>query len=452
MILAAGQGTRMRSGRPKVLHPIAGRPMLLHAVEAARTATGSLPLVVLGPGHEEVAEAVSGLAETVIQPEPRGTGDALRSVPLQLRGQGQVVVAYGDLPLLRAETISGLIRTHQATGAACVLLTVVPTDPSGLGRVVRGASGRVERIVEDRDLPPGGPIPAECNAGVYVFSGSSLWPALDRLSADNAQGELYLTDVIAQLAPDVEAVLAGDPEEALGINDRVQLAAAEGILRRRLVESLMLAGVTVDDPSTTYLDVGVQVGADTVLRPMTTLRGGTVIGRSCRIGPMAIVSDTHAGDRVSIGASVIEGAEIGDGVEIGHFNRIRPGSVLASGVSLGTHAEVKNSRVGEGTRIQHSACVLDSDVGAGVNIGAGTVTCNFDGTDKHRTVIEDGVFVGSNSSLVAPLRIGGDAYVAAASVVTRDVPSGALAIGRARQHVIEGWRRRPRARTEPADG
>jgi bifunctional UDP-N-acetylglucosamine pyrophosphorylase/glucosamine-1-phosphate N-acetyltransferase len=443
IVLAAGQGTRMRSRKPKVLHPVAGRPMLLHVLEEMLAATGRPPLVVVSPAQPEVAEAVRGHAEPALQSAPRGTGDAVRSVPAELREDGPIVVTYGDLPLLRAETVRSLLRTHAATGAACVLLSVVPDDPAGLGRVVRDPAGHVERIVEERDLGRG-PVPAECNAGVYVFTGARLWPALEGLSADNAQGELYLTDVVAALAPDVEAVLAADPEEALGVNDRLQLATAEAVVRRRLLEALMLAGVTVEDPATTYVDWGVRVGPDTVLRPMTSLRGATTVGRDCRIGPMAVLRDTRAGDRVAVGASVIEEAELADDVEIGHFNRVRPGSILATGVSLGTHAEVKNSRVGAGSRINHFACVLDSDVGSGVNVGAGTVTCNFDGSEKHRTVIGDGVFVGSNSTLVAPVRIDRDAYIAAASIVTHDVPERALAVGRARQRNVERWRDRAR--------
>jgi bifunctional UDP-N-acetylglucosamine pyrophosphorylase/glucosamine-1-phosphate N-acetyltransferase len=446
VILAAGQGTRMRSARPKVLHPLAGRPMLLHIVEVAATATGSRPVVVLSPGQPAVTEAIAGIAEAVVQPEPRGTGDALRSLPARLRDDGPVLVLYGDLPLLRAETVRGLVRTQAATGAACVLLTVVPDQPAGLGRIVRDATGRVERIVEERDLAPGGQVPAECNAGVYVFSGRRLWPVLERISDDNAQGERYLTDAVELLAPEVEAVIVTDPEEVIGVNDRRQLAAAEAVLRRRILDGLMRDGVTVEDPSSTYVEVLVRVGPDTVLRPMTVLRGQTVIGSDCEIGPMAQIRDAHIGDRVRIGASVVEGAEIGDGVEIGHFNRVRPGTVLGSGVSLGTHAEVKNSRVGAGSRINHFSCVLDSDVGSDVNVGAGTVTCNYDGTEKHRTAIGDGAFIGSNSSLVAPLSVGRGAYVAAASAVTKDVPDGALAVGRSRQRNVEGWR--PRGRSE----
>ena len=325
VILAAGQGTRMRSARPKALHPLAGRPMLLHIVEAATAATGAPPVVVLGPDQAAVREVVEGVAQVAVQPEPRGTGDALRSLPAELRAEGPVAVLYGDLPLLRAETIAGLLRAQRASGAACVLLSVVPGHADGLGRVVRGSDGRVLRIVEERDLPGNGvPVPDECNAGVYVFSGRQLWPALERLSTDNAQGEYYLTDVVALLAPAVEAVPVTDPEEALGVNDRRQLAAAEAVLRRRLLEALMLDGVTVEDPATTYVDAAVRVGADTVLRPMTVLRGATVIGRDCEIGPMAQIRDARIGDRVRISASVIDDAEIADGVEIGHFNRVRP--------------------------------------------------------------------------------------------------------------------------------
>ena len=433
----------MRSARPKVLHPLVGRAMLLHIVEAATAATGAPPVVVLGPDQPAVQEAVRGLARVAVQAEPRGTGDALRSLPAEFRDAGPVVVLYGDLPLIRPATIVGLLRAREAAGASCALLSVVLADARGFGRVVRGSDGRVLRIVEERDLPGlGAPVPEECNAGVYVFSGRHLWPALERLSTDNAQGEYYLTDVVALLAPAVEAVLASDPEEAMGVNDRRQLAAAEAALRRRLLDAMMLDGVTVEDPATTYVDAAVRVGADTVLRPMTVLRGATVIGRDCEIGPMAQIRDARIGDGVRIGASVIDGAEIGDGVEIGQFNRVRPGTTLESGVSLGTHAEVKNSRVGAGSRVNHFSCVLDSDVGADVNIGAGTVTCNYDGRQKHGTSIEDGAFVGTNSSLVAPLRIGRGAYVAAGSTVTRDIPAGALAVGRARQRNIEGWRDR----------
>jgi bifunctional UDP-N-acetylglucosamine pyrophosphorylase / glucosamine-1-phosphate N-acetyltransferase len=446
VILAAGQGTRMKSAVPKVLHPLAGRPMLLHVVAVAEAATGREPVVVVNPDHAGVADALRGHADPVPQATPRGTGDALRSLPIALRGGGSVVVINGDLPLLRVETVKRLIAAQARSGAACVLLSVVPSDPSGLGRIVRDGQGRVVEVVEERELPAGVAAPAECNAGAYVFAGERLWAALEGLSPENSQGEYYLTDVVRLLGGDVEAVLADDPEEGMGINDRVQLAAAESVLRRRRLVELMRSGVTIEDPATTYVEADVVVGQDSVIRPMTLIRGHTVIGRNCEIGPMAQLRDVLVGNGVRIGTSVVEEAEIRDGVSIGDFNRVRPNTVLETGVSLGTHAEVKNSTVGADSRISHFSCVLDSDVGSGVNVGAGTVTCNYDGVGKHRTVIDDGAFVGSNSTLVAPVEIGRDAYVAAGSIVTMSVPEGALAVGRARQRNIEGWRQRRRDR------
>ncbi|MGI8847342.1 MAG: bifunctional UDP-N-acetylglucosamine diphosphorylase/glucosamine-1-phosphate N-acetyltransferase GlmU [Candidatus Dormibacteria bacterium] len=445
VILAAGQGTRMRSTRPKVLHPLAGRALILHVVATARAATGQEPIVVVNPAHSEMAEVLAGQATAVPQREARGTGDALRSVPERLRHDGPVVVLAGDVPLLGTQTLRSLLDIHESTGAPCALLTVVPEDPRGLGRIIRDSDGRVTAIVEERDLVPGLAPPTECNAGVYVFSGRLLWPALERLRPDNAQGEFYLTDVVAYLAGRVEGVLAADPREAMGINDRRQLAAAEAVLRARVLDALMEGGVTIEDPSTTYIDAQVHIGEDSVLRPMTSIRGPSSLGSGCVIGPMAQLRDVRAGDGVEIGSSVIEEAELGDGVTIGHFNRVRPNSTLRSGVSLGTHAEVKNSTIGADSRINHFSSVLDSDLGRGVNIGAGTVTCNYDGTAKHRITIDDAVFVGSNSTLVAPLHIARDAYIAAGSVVTGDVPQGGLAVGRARQRNVEGWRARRRA-------
>ena len=452
VILAAGDGTRMRSALPKVLHPLAGRALIHHVIDAAIAVTGRPPIVVVGPGRDDVVAAVGDRAECVEQPEPRGTGDALRCVPERLRERGEVLVMSGDVPLVRAETLGQLIDHHRRTRAAATLLTAMPANPRGLGRVYRDPeTGRVVRTIEERDLPPGAMAPPEVGAGVYVFDGARLWPALGRISNDNAQGEYYLPDVLPLVGGHVEAMLLADPEEALGINDRCQLATAEAALRTRVLDRLMAGGVTVEDPATTYVDATVRVGRDSVIRPMSLLRGATVLGEGCEIGPLAQLYDVVAGDRVTIGASHVEASELGDGVVIGSFNRVRPGSVLASGVSLGTHAEVKNSRVGAGSRVNHFSSVLDSDVGEGVNVGAGTVTCNFDGEAKHRTVIEDGVFVGTNTTLVAPLTIHRDAYIAAGSLVNEDVPAGALAVGRARQRNVEGWaaRRRRHAGSSP---
>jgi bifunctional UDP-N-acetylglucosamine pyrophosphorylase / glucosamine-1-phosphate N-acetyltransferase len=442
VILAAGQGTRMRSAIPKVLHHLGGRPLISYTLETASAVGPDAPIVVVNPGQTQVHEALKGAAELVEQPAARGTGDALRSVPDRMRPSGAVVVLSADVPLLRPETVLRLVAAHEGSGAAATLLTCFPEQPAGLGRVIRDSQGRVERIVEERDLPPASNSP-EVNAGVYVFNGAKLWPALEKLSTDNAQREYYLTDVI-ELLGGAEAVVVDDATEALGINDRRQLAVAEAVLRHRTLDALMLAGVTIEDPATTYIDSGVQVGPDTVIRPMTQLRGASVVGRDSELGPGAQLRDVRAGDRVVIGSSLLEACELGDDVHVGAHCRVRPNTVLASGVQLGTHAEVKNSTIGPGTRLNHFCCVLDSDVGRDVNIGAGTVTGNFDGTEKHRTWIGDGVFVGSNSTLVAPVRLGEGSYVAAGSVVTSDVPPGALAVGRARQRNVAGWVERRR--------
>jgi bifunctional UDP-N-acetylglucosamine pyrophosphorylase / glucosamine-1-phosphate N-acetyltransferase len=439
VILAAGQGKRMRSAIPKVLHPLGGRPLISYVVDAVRRATDATPVVVVASGQTAVRDFIGDAAECVEQTHPLGTGDALRSVPAALRSSGPVLVIGGDAPLIRPDTLQRLLAAHASSPRACTLLAAIPTDPSGMGRIIRDAGGHVVRIVEEADLSRGAPVPMECNAGVYVFDGAQLWPALDQLGTANSQGEYYLTDVVELLTGPVEAVVAVDPDETVGVNDRRQLARAEAVLRRRTLDALMLSGVTIEDPSTTYVDAMVVVGPDSVIHPMTSLLGATTLGSNCEIGPMALLRGVTAGDRVVVGAAQMEECELGDEVRVGPYCRVRPNTVLASGVELGTNAEVKNSTVGAGTRISHFSCVLDSDVGEAVNIGAGTVTCNFDGEAKYRTTIGDRVFVGTNSTLVAPVRIGDDAYVGAGSFVDHDVPAGALAVGRSRQRNIEGW-------------
>ena len=439
VILAAGQGTRMRSTVPKVLHPLGGRPILLHAVDTAVAVSRGTPVVVVSPAQPQVRALLDGQAECVVQPHPRGTGDALRSVPTAMRRPGPVLVLSADVPLVRPETLLRMLQAQAIARSSCAVLTAIPPDPSGMGRIERNPDGTVLRIVESADLPPGVVPPLECNAGVYVFSGEQLWPALERLSSANAQSEYYLTDVVELMEGPVVAVVAADPAEAIGINDRRQLAAAEAALRRRVLDGLMLSGVSIEDPATTYVDAGVRVGPDSVIRPMSCLRRGTTLGAGCQIGPSAVLDGVQAGDRATIAQAHLEDCVLGDDVRVGPYCRVRPNTVLGSGVELGTHAEVKNSTVGPATHINHFSCVLDSDVGRDVNIGAGTVTCNFDGIGKHRTTIGDGVFVGSNTTLVAPLRVGERAYIGAGSVITGDVPPGALAISRAQQRNVEGW-------------
>jgi len=418
--------------------------MILHVAAALAEAGIERPIAVVSLAQPDVERALEGRAVCVPQTEPLGTGHALASVPAHLRSDGPLLVLGSDVPLLKPETLAALLALHSVSEAACTLLSFSPLDRSGLGRIVRDERGQVQRIVEEADLRDTVETPVECNAGVYVFDGSALWPALSRLQRDNAQGEYYLTDVVEVLGGPVQTMHLDDPDEAMGVNDRRQLSEAEAIQRRRVVDALMLAGVTIRDPVTTYIDSTVDVGADTVIEPMSVLRGRTVIGAGCTIGPMAQLRDVRAGDRVHIGASHLEECVLEDDVKVGSYDRVRPNTVLGPGVELGTHAEVKNSTVGAGTRIGHFSCVLDSDVGRHVNIGAGAVTCNFDGASKHRTVIGDRVFVGTNATLVAPVRLGDGAYVAAGSFIDSDVPADALAVGRTKQRNVERWSARRR--------
>ena len=350
-------------------------------------------------------------------------------------------------PSLRPETLQRLLAAHASSPRACTLLLGIPADPSGMGEssaTQRGtfcASSRrpiFRRANRCRwSATQGSTSSTERSSGRHSIASSTA----------NAQGEYYLTDVVALLTGPVEAVVVPDPDEVLGINDRRQLAAAEAVLRHRTLDALMLAGVTVEDPATTYVDAGVVVGRDSVIHAMTTLRGATRLGAGCEIGPMAILTDVRGGDGVIVGPSHLERCELGDAVLVGSYCRVRPNTVLASGVELGTHAEVKNSTVGAGTRIGHFSCVLDSDVGEAVNIGAGTVTCNYDGEAKHRTTIGNRVFVGTNSTLVAPVRLGDGSYIGAGSFIDQDVPAGALAVGRSRQRNVEGWSARRQLRS-----
>jgi bifunctional UDP-N-acetylglucosamine pyrophosphorylase/glucosamine-1-phosphate N-acetyltransferase len=443
VILAAGEGARMRSSRPKALHRLGGRALIDHVIDTATRVSGSKPTVVVSPSQAAVADAIADRATCVTQPQPKGTGDALAAVPAAARGSDAVMVLYADVPLLKEQTLRELLAEQGRLRSSCVLLAATPANPNGLGRLSRDASGRVRKIIEATELGDVHGQLNEVNVGAYVFQGSELWPALDRLGSNNNKGEVFLTDLIEVLGG-ADTVDLTDLDESIGINDRIQLAEAEAILRRRVLEDLMRAGVTIEDPNTTYIDAQVTIGEDSVIRPMTIITGRTILGGQCEIGPMSQLHDVTAGDRVRVGSSVVEGSRLGDDVEIGHFDRVRPDSKLGDKVSLGTHAEVKNSTIGAGSHISHFSCVLDSDVGEDVNVGAGTVTCNYDGRAKARTVIGDRVFVGTNATLIAPVELAADSYVAAGSVIDQDVPAHALGVGRARQRNVEGWTKRGR--------
>jgi bifunctional UDP-N-acetylglucosamine pyrophosphorylase / glucosamine-1-phosphate N-acetyltransferase len=446
VVLAAGKGVRMNSRIPKVLHPVAGRPMLLWSMAAARALDPERTLVVTNPAQDGVQAALNGEAQTVSQAQQLGTGHALAQVSAAHRTPGPVVVIYADAPLLRGETLRGLLAEHEKSGAAVTLLTATLDDPRGYGRIVRARNGVFRDIVEEKDASDEQRALTEVNTGVYVFSGRELWPALLKLENKNRAGEYYLTDIVRLIKGKVKTVPVHDGDEILGINDRRQLAQADRVMRQRILDRLMTDGVTITDPATTFIDADVQVGRDTVVLPFSLISGESSIGEDCVIGPFTQVNDSVIGDSCRIERAHIDKSTLATSVHVGPFSRLRPGSVLDDGVRVGTHAEIKNSHIGAGTAISHFSAVLDSDVGANANIGAGTVTANYDGRNKHRTEIGDRAQVGSDTILVAPVTVGDDAYTAAGSVITKDVPPGSLAIERTEEKIVPGWTERRRGR------
>jgi bifunctional UDP-N-acetylglucosamine pyrophosphorylase / glucosamine-1-phosphate N-acetyltransferase len=436
VVLAAGEGTRMRSGMPKVLHPLCGRPMVLHVVDALAELPLERIVVVVGHAAERVTKTLHDQLVTEVPVEfveqrvQRGTGDAV-SVALtvfdDLDAEDDILVLPSDAPLVRAETIARLATEHRVHDAAASILTATVAEPDGLGRVVRGKDGRVARVVEHADATDEEREINEINTSIYCFRRGLLAPALRRLGPENAQGEYYLTDVIAVLRDaghNVIALEAEDPGEAIMVNDRVQLAEAESELRRRINRVWMRTGVTMVDPERTYIDAGVELETDVRLLPGTMLEGRTVIGTGSVIGPDCRLTDVVVGEDTHISNTVARECEIGDNCEVGPFAYVRPGTRLASGVKVGTYVEIKNSDVGSGTKVPHLSYIGDADIGAGVNLGASTITANYDGENKHRTTIGDGVHTGVHTSLVAPVELGDDADTGAGSVVTHDVAPG----------------------------
>jgi bifunctional UDP-N-acetylglucosamine pyrophosphorylase / glucosamine-1-phosphate N-acetyltransferase len=450
IVLAAGKGTRFRSERAKVLHRVAGRTLLGWVLEALRPLALDRVVVVVGHQADDVraeaeAAALPGLV-TVVQEQQRGTGHAARVAVEQggLDGSGTVLVVAGDTPMLETETLAKLLDTA-ATRAATILSAVVD-DPTGYGRIVRDADGAVQRIVEESDATETERSVTEVNSSIYAFDRDALASELTRLTSANAQGEEYLTDVIAPLVPHgVDAVEA--PAETLaGVNDRAQLAQAGAVLRARVLDRLMREGVTVVDPAATYVGADVEVEADAVLLPGTHLEGRTKVAAGATIGPNSRLVDARVGEGAEVAYSVVLGADIGPDVSVGPFSYLRPGTHLERGAKAGAFVEMKNSTVGEDSKVPHLSYIGDTEIGRGVNVGAATVTVNYDGFAKHRTVIGDGARVGSDTMLVAPVRVGVDAYTGAGSVITTDVPDGALALERNQQRTIEGYAERKRAR------
>lgn len=460
IVLAAGEGKRMRSDTPKVLQPLLGRTLLGHVLAAVSGLSAERTLVVVGVGADQVTAHVTEMApkaQPVVQHAQLGTGHAVRTALAALPEHevaGTVLVLYGDLPLLRAETLHELIAAHEAAGAAATLLSAEVGDPAGFGRVLRGPGGGLARIVEDRDATAEQRGIPEINVGCYAFAAGALRDGLSRLGRDNAQQEEYLTDVPGLLVGDGAPVAvhrASDPAEAIGCNDRAELATARARLRDRINLAWLRAGVTIIDPSASWIDVTVALGRDAVIEPNTHLRGATVVGEGASVGPDVSLIDCQVGEHATVLRAHAVSAQIGPGAEVGPYAYLRPGARLAARAKVGTFVELKEAELGEEAKVPHLAYVGDATIGAQANIGAGTIFANYDGVAKHHTDVGQASFVGSNSCLVAPVTVGDGAYVAAGSTITRDVPSGALGLARGQQRDVEGWVQRRRAGTRSAE-
>jgi bifunctional UDP-N-acetylglucosamine pyrophosphorylase/glucosamine-1-phosphate N-acetyltransferase len=459
LVLAAGKGTRMKSARPKVLHPVLGVPLLEHVLRAVQ-ALGAEPVtVVVGHGAEAVEQAFEGRGLRFVRQEPPlGTGHAVQSARewIAAHPDRTLLVVNGDLPLLRAETLAALLQDHRAARPAATLLTAVLEDPNAYGRVVRDAAGEVRAIVEAKDATTEERGITEINAGIYAFEPPPLLEVLGGLQPQNAQGEYYLTDVVGLLRAagrSVRAVSAADPREALGVNTHAELAEACRLLRGRRAEEVMTAGVHLEDPETTHIGLDVTLEPDATVRAFTILEGWTTIRAGASVGPFAHLADVEVGPGAQIlDHCLLKQCVVGAGASVGPFAHVRPESRIGARARVGNFVELKKTDLGEGSKAPHLSYVGDAKVGPGVNIGAGTITCNYDGVSKHVTRIEAGAFVGSDTTLVAPVTVGAGAYVAAGSAITEDVPPGALALGRARQVIKPGWAeaRKKRAEAERA--
>ncbi|HEV7400928.1 MAG TPA: bifunctional UDP-N-acetylglucosamine diphosphorylase/glucosamine-1-phosphate N-acetyltransferase GlmU [Solirubrobacterales bacterium] len=453
LVMAAGEGTRMRSSLPKMLHPVCGRAMVAWPIIAAREAGAGRVVAIVSP-NQNIVPGLPDKVQIVTQPQPDGTGGAIRAALPLIEEAETVLVLSGDVPLLSAETISGLLESHASSGAAATMLTIELDHPGSYGRVVRTDSGEVERVVEAKtagDATPEQLAIREINAGTYVFQGPPLAAALAALSNDNAQGEYYLPDVLPALREaghSVGAYLADDLAVTMGVNNRADLAAVEAEARRRILAAHMLTGVTVVDPGSTWVDAEVELAADVRLEPGTSLRGLTVVGAGSTVGPMSTLTDSRLGENVSVPHSYLVECDVRDGALVGPFAYLRPGALLEPGAKAGTFVEIKNSRIGEGAKVPHLAYIGDAEVGAGSNLGAGTITANYDGFRKNRTTIGEKVRIGVDTMLIAPVEVGDGAYTGAGAVIKSDVPEGALAVSQNEQRNIEGYAARKAAKMQ----
>jgi bifunctional UDP-N-acetylglucosamine pyrophosphorylase/glucosamine-1-phosphate N-acetyltransferase len=458
IVLAAGEGTRMKSRTPKVLHRLCGRSLVGHVLAAARELEPERVIVVVGHGRDQVIEHLKQVepdALAVVQERQGGTGHAVRMVLEQVGAvRGTVVVTNGDHPLLTGATLDGLVRTHEDEGNAATVLSTDMPDPAGYGRIIRDdADQAVTAIVEHRDATPEQRAIHEINVGMYAFDGELLGDALGRITTDNAKGEEYITDVVGIVRGDgrrAGAYKTADWVETQGVNDKIQLAQARRQLNERILEEHLRAGVSVIDPLSTWVDVDVTLEPDAVLHPNTQLHGRTHIETGAEVGPNTKLTDTTVGADATVINAVCDSAEIGPAVSVGPFAYLRPGTRLARGAKAGTYVEMKNAVVGEGAKVPHLTYVGDADIGPGANIGAGTIFANYDGVAKHHTEVGAAAFVGSNSVLVAPVELADGTYTAAGSTITKDVPPGAIGIARGQQRNVEGWVERKRAGTASA--
>jgi bifunctional UDP-N-acetylglucosamine pyrophosphorylase/glucosamine-1-phosphate N-acetyltransferase len=454
--MAAGEGTRMRSSTPKMLHPVCGRPLVAWPILAAREAGAGRVATIVSPGID-ISAGLPADVQTVVQPQSDGTGGAVRAALPLIEDAETVLVLSGDHPLISAEIVSGFLEAHAASGSAASMMTIELDDPGSYGRVVRGGDGEVERVVEAKaagDADPEQLAIREINAGTYAFEAGPLATALAGLSNDNAQGEYYLTDVFAALREAGHSVAghrADDFAVTMGVNNRSELAAVEAEGRRRILERHMLAGVTVVDPGSTWVDVEVEIAADARIEPGTSLRGATAVGAGSVVGPLTTLIDARLGEDVAVPHSYLVECDVLDGCNVGPFAYLRPGARLEPGAKAGTFVEIKNSTIGAGSKVPHLAYVGDTEIGEGSNLGAGTITANYDGSRKHRTTIGSGVRIGVDTMLIAPVEVGDAAYTGAGAVIKRDVPEGALAVSENDQRNIEGYAEGKAARPREED-
>ena len=452
VILAAGEGKRMKSAYPKVIHRICGEPLLKYVITETAKLQPRKTVVVIGHQAEKVKAVLDESVSAIVQEEQKGTADAVRITEPEFEDfQGTIMVTCGDIPLIRHETLGGLLQLHLETKAAATLLSAHFSDPTGYGRIIRKPDGLVQEIVEEKDATEAEKKITEINSGIYCFQKDDLFEAICKIGCKNAQNEFYLTDIVEVLNHQEKKIAVSvvvDSDEIAGVNSRKDLAQAQSIMQTRINERIMEAGVTLVAPDLTFIGPDVRIGQDTVIQPFSFLEGKTTIGSECVLGPHVHLIDMEVGSQVTMENVVAEESVIEDRAGLGPFSRIRPGTRIKKGAKAGSYVELKKTEVGEGSKVPHLSYIGDTVIGKDVNVGAGTITCNYDGVNKHKTVIEDGAFIGSDTMLVAPVKIGKNATTGAGSTIDKDVPEDALALERSEQRTIEGWSKRKREKKD----